>query len=244
MTLERDQQTRLLAIKSLIVDEFDKGKWLDLGLLTGCIDDVKNHPRLLRSWDFGDDDYPGHVIDALVNMVTRDSKNLKIIENYVFSNAKNLKPQGPGGKLQSIIKPTVFDIPNAEIDSRLVSVMMPFEAKFDCVYAAIKSACAEISLDCLRADDIWVHSNVMQDVFSLIWRSSIVICDLTGRNPNVMYECGIAHTLGKSVVPIAQTTHDIPFDLQHHRHLSYLNNSEGLELLSVGLRARLATLST
>jgi hypothetical protein len=74
----------------------------------------------------------------------------------------------------------------------------------------------------VRADDIWDENEILQDIFSLIYRSSIVVCDFTQQNPNVFYEAGIAHTLGRSVVPISQNEHDVPFDLKHHRYLKYV----------------------
>ena len=51
------------------------------------------------------------------------------------------------------------------------------------------------------------------------FKSRIVICDFSERNPNVFYEVGIAHTLGKHVIPITQTPNDVPFDLQHPRYI-------------------------
>ena len=57
-------------------------------------------------------------------------------------------------------------------------------------------------------------------------------------------EAGIAHTLGKAVIPLAQHDTDIPFDLRHIRFLKYLNNNEGLVDLSEKLKERLQTLST
>lgn len=47
-----------------------------------------------------------------------------------------------------------------------------------------------------------------------------------------MYETGIAHTLGKIVIPITQSFNDIPSDLGHHRALKYLANDEGYRNLS------------
>lgn len=63
--------------------------------------------------------------------------------------------------------------------------------------------------------------------------------DFTGRNPNVMYETGIAHTLGKTVIPIKQSLDDIPSDLGHHRALKYFPNQEGLRGLSHELWKRM-----
>jgi hypothetical protein len=142
------------------------------------------------------------------------------------------------------IKPTVFRVPAVtavEID--LVSAMMPFDAGYSSVYAAIKSACKEAKLRCERADSIWQHAEVIQDIFSLIYRSRVVVCDFSGRNPNVFYEAGIAHTLGKVVIPIVQNDTDIPFDLRHIRYIKYLNNGEGLSKLSAALAEKLRTLA-
>ena len=90
---------------------------------------------------------------------------------------------------------------------------------------------------------MWEGTTVIQDVFSLIYQSSIVVVDFTGRNPNVFYETGIAHTLGKHVVPITQNDADVPFDLRHHRYLRYLPNTEGLQELASKLTLRLTTLA-
>ena len=73
-------------------------------------------------------------------------------------------------------------------------------------------------------------------------KSYIVVCDFTGRNPNVFYEAGIAHTLGKHVVPITQSADDVPFNLRHHRFIHYLNNKEGRCELTARLEERIGGL--
>jgi hypothetical protein len=107
---------------------------------------------------------------------------------------------------------------------------------------AIQRACAEVGLRCLRADDLWQESAVIQEVFNLLVRSCIVIVDFSGRISNVMYETGIAHTLGRHVIPISQSLDDVPFDLRHHRVLKYLPNAEGLTSMQADLAKRLKTL--
>jgi hypothetical protein len=106
---------------------------------------------------------------------------------------------------QLTINPTAFRIPaKAQIETDLTSVMMPFSANFDKVYAAVKTATSQQNLRCERADSIWDEDELIQDIFSLIFRSRIVVCDFTGQNPNVFYEAGIAHTLGRPVIAIAE----------------------------------------
>jgi hypothetical protein len=141
-------------------------------------------------------------------------------------------------------KPTVFTLADHEnIEPTLVSAMMPFHTDFDRVYEALKGVAGAVGLRCRRADDIWENPAVMQDVVSLIDRSRVVIADCTGRNPNVFYEIGIAHTLGREVILITQNAADIPFDLRHLRYVPYLNNGEVLTVLEDRLRSRLADLA-
>lgn len=140
--------------------------------------------------------------------------------------------------------PKVFKIADPErIESRLVAAMMPFGADFGPVHSAIEAAAERAGLICRRADDIWENPEVIQDVVSLIDHANVVICDCTGRNPNVFYETGIAHTLGREVILITQSEADIPFDLRHLRYVKYLNNGEGREELEQRLAARLSDLT-
>jgi len=139
--------------------------------------------------------------------------------------------------------PKVFSIgKSGPVNPNLVTAMMPFSGGFTPVYEAIQAAAGRLGLECLRADDIWENDIVIQDVVDLIYKSSVVICDCTGRNPNVFYEIGIAHTLGRNVILITQSPDDVPFDLRHIRHLRYLNNGEGRKKLEAELADRLCTL--
>lgn len=143
----------------------------------------------------------------------------------------------------AVSSPKVFKLDRAEeTEDTLLSVMMPFDSRFDAVYATIKAAAEVSKMHSLRADDIWQNEAIIQNVVSLINRSRIIVCDCTGRNPNVFYEVGIAHTLGRDVILIAQSETDIPFDLRHLRYITYLNNDEGRRLLADRLQRRIETL--
>lgn len=139
---------------------------------------------------------------------------------------------------------TAFALPPvATIKSRLASAMMPFSANFNGVYAAIQAAASQAGFESRRADDFWQHDAIIQDIVTLIDSSAVVIADCTARNPNVFYEIGIAHTLGRNVILITQSAEDVPFDLRHLRYISYLNNGEGLARLTEQIRARLSDLA-
>lgn len=79
----------------------------------------------------------------------------------------------------------------------------------------------ECAVDWTRGDDIFGSNVIMDDVRAAIAAADLVIADLSGQNPNVFYEVGIAHTLGKPVLLLSQSIEDIPFDLRHRRVLAY-----------------------
>lgn len=83
----------------------------------------------------------------------------------------------------------------------------------------------------------------MKDVLKSISLADYLIADLTGRNPNVYYELGIAHALMKKVVLLAQDLQDIPFDLKHQRILEYSDTVAGAAKLRTDVKRYLRTIS-
>lgn len=141
------------------------------------------------------------------------------------------------------LSPNVFSVGALrQQDQNLVSVMMPFSMNFNNVYTALQGAVTACGLRYQRADNFWEDNTIIQDIVTLIAKARIVICDCTDRNPNVFYEAGIAHTLGKAVILITQNEADIPFDLRHLRYIRYLNNTEGLQRLTTQVQERIQTL--
>ncbi len=101
-------------------------------------------------------------------------------------------------------------------------VLMPFDAELDAVYRSFISKCVSAAgFEVFRADDLLNQQNILNDIVESIAESDLIIADLTGSNPNVYYELGIAHTLDKPTVLLAQDLDEVPFDLQSHRVITY-----------------------
>lgn len=196
---------------------------------------------------FNDPDYPGNVLSVLISILDRDPDNANVLKDYVgqrYGNDGMNISTAPSKARKIVFSPSVFDVPEeSTLDPKLVAVMMPFSPEFERVFLTIQAACTTSGLTCLRVKDIWEASAIIQDIFGLIFRANIVVCDFSGRNPNVFYEAGIAHTLGKHVIPLSQSKDDVPFDVQHHRYLPYLNNGEGMMQLEAALIRRFETLA-
>jgi hypothetical protein len=105
-------------------------------------------------------------------------------------------------------------------------VLMPFDKKFDRVLSVIELACESLQLSCSRADDVARAGHVMERVLNGILQAEYIIADLTGKNPNVFYELGIAHSCKppSNVIIISQNAEDVPFDIRSMNYLMYQSN--------------------
>ena len=94
-------------------------------------------------------------------------------------------------------------------------VLMLFSEPFNRYYTAILGPAADAAgLRPVRADDLFGPANLTRDIWEGIKKARCLIAELTGRNPNVMYELGLAHALQKPVVLITQN-HCCPAKLFH-----------------------------
>lgn len=115
----------------------------------------------------------------------------------------------------------IFGLPDKQRKSFDVFVLMPFSIDLLPVFGGVKEVAAELGLTAGRADDFFSSKAVMADIWSGICSARAVVADCSGRNPNVFYEIGIAHTLGKPVILQTKDFNDIPFDLRHMRTIVY-----------------------
>jgi hypothetical protein len=107
------------------------------------------------------------------------------------------------------------------VEPDLVFMLTPFSEEHRKAYEVVKSACIEIGLRCVRGDEEFIRGELLPHVVRLITRARIVIANIDGRNPNVFYELGIAHALGKNTILIARQSGEIPIDLRTNKILIY-----------------------
>ena len=125
----------------------------------------------------------------------------------------------------------LFGPPKSGSISHEVFVLMPFASELQPVYTDhIKNVAKRLNISAGRADDFFTTHAIIEDIWSAIFSCKVVISDCSGRNPNVFYETGIAHTLGRPVILIAQRLDDIPFDLRHLRVIEYSLTPRGMKL--------------
>ncbi|HEV2757708.1 MAG TPA: hypothetical protein VG318_18255 [Actinomycetota bacterium] len=79
-----------------------------------------------------------------------------------------------------------------------------------------------------RSDEDPTPGTVSEQIVRSIVNARVVIADLTGRNPNVYYELGIAHSFGKPLIILVDSTENLAFDIQGERVIPI--GDDGLEI--------------
>ncbi|HMH52250.1 MAG TPA: hypothetical protein VK548_18575 [Candidatus Acidoferrum sp.] len=101
-------------------------------------------------------------------------------------------------------------------------VIMPFDGLFKREYEfVIQPAIEAAGLKPVRGDEIFSKPQIMADVWRAIRRCRVVFAELSGRNPNVFYELGLAHAIGKPSIIVTRNETDVPFDLKALRYVFY-----------------------
>lgn len=113
---------------------------------------------------------------------------------------------------------------------------MPFAAEFDNVYTAIKAATTAAHAFAQRVDEQVHDSLILERIYGQIRLADLIVADMTNRNPNVFYEVGYAHAIGRRVILLTQRASDIPFDLSQYPHIVYGGD---IGLLQSELQARI-----
>ncbi|MBN8232066.1 hypothetical protein JYK02_31580 [Corallococcus macrosporus] len=105
-------------------------------------------------------------------------------------------------------------------------VIMPFGGYFNAYYESIYiPGVKDAGLEPHRADDLYGPQSIVSDIWEYTKKSRVILADLTGKNPNVFYELGLAHASAKPVVMIAPSMDDVPFDLRALRIIIYDKNA-------------------
>lgn len=121
------------------------------------------------------------------------------------------------------------------IEQDFVFVLTPFHSEFNDVYDVIKSVCEKADIRCIRGDEQNFKGDIFSHVLKSIVQAKVVVANLGGRNPNVLYELGLAHALDKTTILVSQLLDDLPVDIKSKRIVTYKNFADLESVLPVEL---------
>lgn len=109
---------------------------------------------------------------------------------------------------------------------------------------SIKPICEHFDMEVRRADEIFSSGTIYGDIVNEIKEASVIIVDITHRNPNVFYELGMAHTIKpKKTIMITKDSYgEVPLDIAHFRIIKYEDSIKGKDDFDQALRKTMESL--
>jgi hypothetical protein len=105
-----------------------------------------------------------------------------------------------------------------------ICICLPAGRMFESVFEAIAEVCHEQGLECRRASSEFSKQAQLEKMQADVASAEIVVADITAKNPNVLYQVGYAHALGKRVILLTQHAEDFPFSSSAHPVIVYAGN--------------------
>jgi hypothetical protein len=177
-----------------------------------------------------------NLLDLITN--NRSSKHISLNE------ITDMIDQAIGGlKYQHEINTETIESPTQkfEVDKGFVFIAMPIDLDdpaLEDVLHAIKDAAISVGLTAERIDEPASTAKITDRILESIRRAEFVIADLTYSKPNVYYEAGYAHAIGKVPIYIAKKGTDVEFDLKDYPVIFFPN----MQKLKSELASRLSGL--
>lgn len=164
-------------------------------------------------------------VNDFINTFTATLKDAELLEEVGAGKYRVLDVTSPSDASSEVGEQQIKKLAKAVTVSANDScfVVMPFAEPIGGYYAAVyEPAIEKAKLKPVRADaDLYGTGKIIDQIWHGISSARVLVAELTGRNPNVLYELGLAHALHKPVVLVCSTEADVPFDLRHVRVIYY-----------------------
>ena len=169
---------------------------------------------------------------SFANVVTR-SECLAAVKNH-FSEAFSVLRAVPTNEWEAP-QPSANTVAVSVGTAFILMWMDPNHPELEDVTGALKQVFRDFGIQAKRADDI-EHQDVITDIIlEHIRTSEFLVADLSGARPNVYYEVGYAHAIGKRPILYRKAGTHLHFDLSVHNVPEYRNITELKDLLKKGV---------
>lgn len=103
----------------------------------------------------------------------------------------------------------------------------------------LRPAVESAGLTAISADNVKLGEQLASAIWSAIQKADLVLADISGSNPNVLYELGIAQGMGKRTIIVTDDYSNVPSDLSHLHIIRFEDSPKGLTNLHGALREEL-----
>ncbi len=164
------------------------------------------------------------------NKLSEDNERWNNMNHLIYDsqkyNYKNNINESEKVNVAAFIDSAGLKLNELNVKKQSVFVLTPFHKHEWETYESIRNVCNSISLECKRGDERHIEGDILPHILKSIIEARVVIVNINGRNPNVFYELGIAHALGKKTIIVSKYGEELPFDVKSKRIILYKEIAE------------------
>lgn len=188
---------------------------------------IKPEPFVLESFDFSSTKKtvkPMCIERFRINLNARKDQIDRMIQKLVSCDVSE---EIPLHQMRKCLKLGIKGCPkNPQLENRKVFIGMPFTDKYlDSYEYGIKLALESYGLGGYRADENISNIDTMCKICEEMQKCRYLIFNISGLNPNVMFELGLSHGLGKETLIVKD---------KETKNISNLANIEYIEYSHAG----------
>jgi ATP-dependent Clp protease ATP-binding subunit ClpC len=126
----------------------------------------------------------------------------------------------------------LHDIREVEINQGVGFVLLPHTPEFNALFeTSIRPAMTANGIQAHKAEDIYQPGSILSQVWRSIRTAEVIVADVSGINPNVIYELGLCYGLHRCPILLVRDPSELPFNLRSLRYIKYQNTIPGAENL-------------
>lgn len=147
------------------------------------------------------------------------------LNRLVFSG-QSIAPIGNGINYEYFLEQFGLSSNEINVEKGTALFLTPFNKRGEMLFVECQSILSRMNVFLRKTDNRVEKDDILMNIVSQIVKAEFIIVNIDGRNPNVYYELGIAHAIGKPTILLAKTdftSNDIGFDIRQKRIISYKN---------------------
>lgn len=197
--------------------------------------------KVRRSESLVDEDA---VIDAVALITGHDPEKIRARDTEGLAESPLVRDTALA-EFERLQTKSVISGDGIEIAHGTGFVLLPHKPEYEDIYKhAIQPALEANRVDALKGDDIYAVGTVLNQVWNQIRQAEVIIADVSGSNPNVVFELGLCFGLRRFPILLCQNAADLPFNLRSLRHIEYTDDVGGVTALKEKLTDAIAAFLT
>jgi hypothetical protein len=178
------------------------------------------------------------LVEAIHNQTGIEIEKIKNKEKVVARTSQTLQVEYSGlPQFEFLQTQSILHGHQISIKSGLAFVLIPHNKEFDDLFFHnIKPSLEFYGLSVLKADSIYKPGNILSQVWAQIRTAEVIIADVSGQNPNVIFELGLCYGIQRCPILLTRDPIELPFNIRNLRYIQYDNTASGAHKLGEDLK--------